>query len=86
MIGHKTNHLIRALVAVGCLTACGSDVPQQTAGAPKPVTQAQRGAEQVRGLVFIRHEASGLCFAYAWTGMANGGGAMALVPEQHCGG
>jgi hypothetical protein len=40
-----------------------------------------KDAEQAeRGMVFIKHHQSGLCFAYVWQGGTYGGPAIANVP------
>jgi len=37
-------------------------------------------AEAAKGIVFIKHQQSGLCFAYVWQGGLHGGPAIAAVP------
>jgi len=43
-------------------------------------TMRQDAEEAAKGMVFIKHPQSGLCFAYVWQGSIYGGPAIANVP------
>lgn len=45
--------------------------------------QQQFTVSQVKAaLLYFKDDRTGLCFAYYWGGMANGGPALAVVPEE----
>lgn len=63
------------VMLVGCSPNDGKD--QATRDEEKAVNEAQ---SLVNALKFVKHKESGLCFAYAWGGVGNGGPALTEVP------
>ncbi|MFH1325842.1 MAG: hypothetical protein ABIH48_00025 [Candidatus Falkowbacteria bacterium] len=69
--------------ALALLVATGCDKAEEVRAREESqqLERIQQNANEVVGNIqYIKDSRTGLCFAYCWVGMANGGPALATVP------